>query len=190
MSLSPILSLNCLDLELCSVERSLNIISSLIFQPSKISWYMDLDQAGWKGSTVPRCRLWVSGQWAPVCWKHPLSASAPSQAAHWSLESPIRVILSLSLGTFPSHQVSVPHSIMMSSWPLSLIFWEPRVTGARLIVRCVSCDNWHGSMGNNNQDADQLSWDSPLPPYLTRHTPMAWEVEWVVHGPVLDVWLN
>ena len=146
---------------------------------------------GWmKGFNCPKMSALSLGTMGSCLLKTSIVSQRPQTGD--SLESPIRVILSLSLGTFPDrhHTMPVPHIIMMSSWPLSLIFWEPRVTWALLIVRCVSCDNWHGSMGNNNQDADQLSWESPLPPYLTRHTLMAWEVEWVVHGPVLDVWLN
>ena len=64
--------LNCLNLQLCSVERSLNIILSLIFRcaraGSTISWVME---QGWKGSTVPRYWLRSScspaGQWLTVC---------------------------------------------------------------------------------------------------------------------------
>ena len=64
--------LNCLNLQLCSVERSLNIILSLIFRcagaGSTISWVME---PGWKGSTVPRYWLRSScsraGQWLTVC---------------------------------------------------------------------------------------------------------------------------
>ena len=83
--MEPYLSLNCLDFKLCSVERSLNIISSLIFQPSKISWYMDrarLDErvqlsqdVGWE--SLDNGLLFVENIHC--------EPRTPSQAAHWSL---------------------------------------------------------------------------------------------------------
>ena len=128
-------------------------------------------QAGWKGSTVPRCRLGVSGQWAPVCWKHPLWAPRPQPGCSLVTESLIRVILSLSLVSFPDrhHTPSACpsyHDVLLSYlWssesPGNLSSADCAMCALWQLTSCVPCDNWHGTMGNNNQDTDQLSWESP-----------------------------
>ena len=78
--------LNCLNLQLCSVERSLNIILSLIFRcagaGSTISWVME---PGWKGSTVPR--YWLRSSCSQSWTMADCLLKTPIVAAHSSVDT-------------------------------------------------------------------------------------------------------